>query len=56
MECKKVFKVIIWFNAQSGVVFSPHMDPNSVATGGVGGQNSYGQIGISIYFNFEHIL
>ena len=32
MECNKVFKVIIWCNVQSGVVFSPHMDPNSVAT------------------------
>ena len=34
MECNKVIKVIIWCNVQSGVVFSPHMDPNSVAMGG----------------------
>ena len=48
---------IISCNVQSEVVFSPHMDPNSVATGGgVGGQNSYGQMGISVYFNFGHIL
>ena len=34
MECNKVIKVIIWSNVQSGVVFSPHMDLNSVATRG----------------------
>ena len=33
MECNKVIKVIIWCDIQSGVVFSPHMDPNSLATG-----------------------
>ena len=47
--------VIIWYKIQCGVVFCPHMDPNSVATGGgVGGQNSYGQMGISVYFNFGY--
>ena len=34
MECNKVIKIIIWCNVQSGVVLSPHMDPNSVETGG----------------------
>ena len=34
MECNKVIKVIIWCNVQSGVVFSPHMNPNLVARGG----------------------
>ena len=46
MVCNKVIKVIIWFNVQSGMVFSPYMDPNSVAT--KGGD-------ISVYFNFGHI-
>lgn len=38
MECNKVIKVIIWCNVQSGVVFSPHMDSNLMATMGGGGR------------------
>ena len=34
LECNKVIKVIIWCNVHFGVVFSPHIDPNSVATRG----------------------
>ena len=44
MECNKVIKVIIWCKVQSGLVFSPCMDPNTVAKGG-----------ISLYFNFSYI-